>query len=251
MKKNANRLLSGIALTFFLLMPGWSAAQTEAPISTGVDLMSRYVWRGKNLGGSSPSIQPGLEYSAGSFTIGTWGAFSMSDGLTVQETDLFLSYTYKEMVSLTLTDYFLPDEALDNNHYFDFEEDSTGHMMEASMSFNGTEKIPFTLLAAVNFWGADARKADGKKQFSTYLELGFNGSCHEMDYNVFMGFTPTSPDKEKEETGFYGTSAGIINLGVTVSKEIKITDNFSLPVSTSLIVNPQAENIFLVFGFSL
>lgn len=251
MNKNANRILTGLALTVLLLLPGWSAGQTESPFNTGADLMSRYVWRGMNLGGSSPSIQPTLEYTAGSFTIGTWGAFSVSDGLTVQETDLYLCYTFREMVSLTVTDYFLPDEALDNNHYFEFDEDSTGHLLEASVSFNGTEKIPFTLLAAVNFWGADARRADGKKQFSTYLELGFNGSCKELDYNLFMGFTTTSPDKNKEETGYYGTTAGIINLGLTVSKEVKITDKFSLPVSTSLIINPQAENIFLVFGIAL
>lgn len=238
-------------MIFLMLLPGRSKAQTETSFNTGVDLMSRYVWRGLNLGGSSPSIQPTLEYAIGNFTIGTWGAFSMSDGLTVQETDLYLSYNIRDMFTLTMTDYFLPDELLDNNNFFEFEEDSTGHLLEASLSFDGTDKIPFTLLAAVNFWGADAMKADGKKQYSTYLELGFNGKCKDVDYNLFMGFTPTNPDKEKEEIGFYGPSAGVINLGITVSREIPITCKYSLPITTSLILNPQAENIFLIVGISL
>jgi hypothetical protein len=246
-------LLLLISLTIAALMfsPGRVNAQVETSFNTGVDLMSRYVWRGLNLGGSSPSIQPTLEYAAGNFTIGTWGAFSMSDGLTVQETDLYLSYNIKDMFTLTMTDYFLPDETLDKNNYFEFDEDSTGHVLEGSISFDGTEKIPFTFFAAINFWGADARKADGKKQYSTYIELGFNGTCKEIDYNLFAGFTPNSPDEEKGETGFYGNKAGFINLGITISKEIQITDKFSLPVTTSFIINPQAENVFLVFGISL
>jgi hypothetical protein len=244
-------LLISLTIAALMCMPGKASAQIETSFNTGVDLMSRYVWRGMNLGGSSPSIQPTLEFSAGNFTLGTWGAFSMSDGVTVQETDLYLSYSIKEMFSITVTDYFFPDETLSNNHYFEFDKDSTGHLLEGAVSFDGTDKIPFTFLAAVNFWGADAKKADGKNQFSTYLELGFNGRCKEIDYNIFAGFTPNSPDAEKGETGFYADKAGFINLGITISKEIQITDKFSLPVTTSFIVNPQAENVFLVVGISL
>ncbi|NTW24584.1 MAG: hypothetical protein HGA37_07790 [Lentimicrobium sp.] len=251
MKKNTSRILPGIVLAVLMFMSTGLTAQTETSFNAGVDLMSRYVWRGLNLGGSSPSIQPTLEFSVGNLTLGTWGAFSMSDGLTIQETDLYLSYNIKDMFSLTITDYFLPDESLSNNNYFEYDEEKTGHLLEASASFDGTEKIPFTFMAAVNFWGADALKADGKKQYSTYLELGFNGKCKEFDYNIFMGMTPTSPDEEKGETGFYGPYAGVINIGITASKEIQITDKFSLPISTSFIVNPQAENVFLVFGISL
>lgn len=238
-------------LTAFVFIPGLINAQIETSFDAGADIMSRYIWRGLNLGGSSPSIQPSLEFSAGNFTIGTWGAFSFSDGRTMQETDLYLSYNIKEMFTITLTDYFFPDEMAGNNNYFEFDQDSTGHLLEAMISFDGTEKIPFSLMAAMNFWGADARKANGDKQFSTYIELGYNGKCKEVDYKIFAGLTPTSPDEDKEETGFYGEKAGLINLGVTLSKEIQITDKFSLPVSSSFIVNPMTENVFLVFGISL
>lgn len=251
MKKLKIKLLAGTLVSFMLLQASIVTAQVETSFNSGVDVMSRYIWRGLNLGGSSPSIQPTLEYEAGSFAIGTWGAFSMSDGLKVQETDLYLSYNYKDLFSVMITDYFLPVDTLENNNYFEYNEDKTTHLLELSASFNGTEKIPFTLMAAVNFWGADALKSDGKKQYSTYLELGYNGTCKDVDYNIFLGFTPTSPDQEKGETGFYGPYAGVINLGVTASKEIQITDKFSLPVTTSFIVNPQAENVFLVVGISL
>lgn len=251
MEKPITKTFLALTLTLLCLMPGRSVAQVETSLNPGVDFMSRYIWRGLNLGGSSPSIQPSLEFTAGSFTVGSWGAFSTGNGLSLQETDLYLSYTFKEVVSLTITDYFFPNDSVANNHYFEFEENKTGHLLEASASFNGTEKIPFTLMAALNFWGADALKADGKKQYSTYFELGYNGKCKEVDYNVFLGFTPNNPDEEKGETGFYGPDAGIINLGIKASKSLNITDTFSLPVSASFMVNPLAENVFLVVGISL
>jgi len=40
-------------------------------------------------------------------------------------------------------------------------------------------------------------------------------------------------------------------MGVTASKEIKITEKFGLPVPTSFILNPQAKAVHLVFGISL
>ncbi|MDD4603914.1 MAG: hypothetical protein PHF97_08925, partial [Bacteroidales bacterium] len=48
----------------------------------GADLMSRYIWRGLNLGGAGPSIQPSLKLNVGNsnhlFSIGGWGAYTFS-----------------------------------------------------------------------------------------------------------------------------------------------------------------------------
>ena len=51
--------------------------EIKNPISISCDLMSRYVWRGTDFGGS-PSIQPGIEYSKAGFSIGAWGAYAIS-----------------------------------------------------------------------------------------------------------------------------------------------------------------------------
>ena len=134
---------------------------------------------------------------------------------------------------------------------FNYKKKETGHLFELSAKFLGTDRIPFTLQVATNLYGADAKKYNGDNQYSTYIELGYNFGIGETSCNAFLGFTPNKPDTEKEETGYYGSGPGVINLGITGSKEIKITDKFSLPVNASLITNPQAEDIFLVFGISL
>jgi len=238
-----------------LLMAGFGVQAQEkenaATLNVSADIMSRYIWRGLNLGGTSPSIQPCLEFGKGNLAIGAWGAYSFNQAIQSQEVDLYASYTIADLINLTVTDYFLPSE-IDSiqNKYFNYKEDETGHLFEISAKFLGTEKIPVSLLVAANVFGADARKANGDKQFSTYIELGYDFEIKGTECSAFLGFTPTSVDTDKGESGFYGDGPGVINLGLTANREIKITDQFSLPVSTSLITNPQAENIFLVFGIS-
>jgi hypothetical protein len=65
-----------------------------------------------------------------------------------------------------------------------------------------------------------------------------------------MGFNLTNVDRDKGESGFYGDYMGVVNLGLTTTKEIEITNKFKLPLTVSLITNPQAEKIYLVAGFS-
>lgn len=255
MRKNIFSFLSIIIL--IILNSNTLFAQTDStksPISVGCDLMSRYVWRGTDFGGT-PSIQPSISFEKSGFTIGAWGAYSTNfsgnnTGDIYKEADIFVGYTFKKIITLTVTDYFFPNDISDNK-YFDYNNKTTNHVLETSLSFNGTEKLPLTVLLATNVYGADAKKINddgtvGNIQFSTYAELGY--SFKNLD--VFIGTNMTQPDREKGESGYYGDYMGVVNLGVTSSKEIKITKTYSLPLTVSFIINPQSEKIFLVAGFS-
>jgi len=255
------------ALLGFMLMLLASAnsfSQDNSPIQFGADLMSRYIWRGVDLGGESPNIQPGLKVllnskdTIHSFSIGAWGAYNFN---TVnQEADLYITYTFRNIFSFTLSDYYFPGSptyTVSQKKYFRYKNDNTGHVIEPMISFNGTESIPFTLLFAMNVYGADSRKVNtdgtlGDIFMSKYVEVGYKNSIKGVDYNAFVGAAIDDPDEEKGEVGYYGgnKSAGIVNLGVKASKKIKITNDYSLPVQASLISNPEAEKIYIVFGIS-
>jgi len=219
------------------------------PFSVSCDLMSRYVWRGTDFG-ASPSIQPSFEYNKYGVSVGAWGAYTMnlSGG---QEADLYLGYTFNDIVSVTLNDYFFPNEVVEYK-YFNYKNTTTGHIFEISISFNGTEKLPLKVLLATNVWGADAKRleSDGVSvsgnQFSTYAEIGYIFK----EVNIFMGANFTNPDEARGELGFYGNTYGIVNLGISTTKNIQLTEKFSLPLTISLITNPQAEKIYLVAGIS-
>jgi hypothetical protein len=252
MKRFKQFLVTICLLSILFLAESKVYAQTKecnADLKISSSIMSRYVWRGLQLGGAYPSIQPTMEFSKGGLAIGAWGAFS-TNGLQSQEIDLYASYTFaKEMFTFTLTDYFFPGDTVDYN-YFVYEKDATSHLFEASLKFNGTEKIPFTLLLATNIYGADTKKLNGDNTFSSYIELGYETKIKEVELSCFLGSALNAPGDDI--TGFYGnTKTGIINLGVTAAKEIQISDKFSLPISSSLIFNPYAKKIFFVFGFTL
>ncbi len=207
------------------------AAQELTP---GADLVSRYVWRGLDFG-SSPAIQPGLTFSYGDFSIGAWGSLTINDN-KFQEQDIFVSYTIADMFSVTVTDYFFPNDDVAMNNYFEYDEDITGHILEATVKFEGTENLPVWAAFNVNFWGADPDN-------SMYVELGYKGKIKDNSFDVFLGATT--------DAGVYGHTAGVVYFGITGYKDIKISESFSLPVFCRFITNPQNENVHLVFGMSL
>jgi len=264
------KIINHVVITFIAIVCSVNVnfAQDSSKVSLdfGADVVSRYVWRGTQFGGASPSVQPTAELGIGNFVLGTFGAYSLGGLNPFQELDFYAGYSFLDgKVSITVIDYYFPDEST-NYNYLDYDAGTTGHIFEATVSFNGTEKIPFSALVAVNVFGADATRisnapatlnaADGI-QYSTYLELGFTTAIKSVGFDVFLGFNFTDARKSDAVTGYlgesgvYGDDIGVVNFGFTISKEIGITDKFSLPVMTSVISNPQAQTIFMVFGFSL
>ncbi len=243
------------------------AGQSKSHLALGADVVSRYVWRGAMLGGNSPAVQPFLTYNYGGFEAGVWGSFSLSGSNFSQEVDLHISQTFaKGLFTVTLTDYFFPSDT-GNYQYFDYRNQTTGHILEGTFAYNGTDKFPMTFFVATNFFGADAVRIGNDPagpqfnrktgiQYSTYFELGYPFTVKGADINAFIGFNATTPRKADEatgyigESGFYGTGFGVVNLGFTASKAVSLTKKYALPLSVSLMTNPQSGKIFFVFGIS-
>ena len=236
-----------------------------ASINFGADLVSRYVWRGIDLG-NSPAIQPNLSFSWKGFEIGAWGSYAfashqtrvndtlVADAGTYAETDLYLSYSYK-WFTLMVFDYFTVNglDPNNGNRYFDFNKATTGHAFEGSLSFEGPEKFPLQATIGTLFYGADKGKdlmghyGEGTdNNYSTYIELGwkFQLKFLKTELKPFFGGIPYG-------SSWYGPYAGITNLGVTARKDIPFTAQYSLPVRVSIISNPQAQSVFFTFGITL
>jgi hypothetical protein len=224
-----------IIIVFLFLQFSSLKAQTEPlpaiTLSANADLMSRYIWRGLNPG-QVPSIQPGLSASWKNFTLGTWGAYKLA-GPGYQETDFYISKKLGA-VTLAIWDYFsFYDTA--SAEYFNYRKNTTLHVLEAQVLIKGGEKIPFNLLASYFFYGADPSK-------SIYLELQYLFSAGPVDMTLFAGYQPKGT--------YYASKADFVNIGCTAIKKIKITDNFSLPLNLSLIVNPNINSVYIVAGLS-
>jgi hypothetical protein len=53
-------------------------------------------------------------------------------------------------------------------------------------------------------------------------------------------------------TSFYGTDGfAITNLALKATKDIKVTNSFSIPVFAQVAANPCAQKAYFVFGFTV
>ncbi|MGE0079329.1 MAG: hypothetical protein AB7S48_15825 [Bacteroidales bacterium] len=215
--------------------------KTESNLSVdySVDFVSRYLWRGLLFNGN-PNIQPTISLTAGNFSIGSWGSFAASQEYA--EIDLFATYSVGNL-SVTLYDYYNEYESnLDSVDYFNWDKNTTGHLLEGTIAWAGTENFPLSVTLAAFFYGYDTDN-NGDQNYSTYLELGYPVKIGDFNFDLFVGGTLNE--------GFYNDEANIVNVGFKTTKEIEITDKFKLPVSASFVVNPAKDDVFFVVGITL
>ena len=235
-------LLSGIIL--LLLGCNLALAQEEnqkskVSVDYSVDFVSRYVWRGLLFNGN-PNIQPTISLTAGGLTLGSWASFGTSQEYS--EIDLFATYTIGNL-SFTLYDYYNEYESnLDSVDYFNWDKKTTGHLVEGSVNWAGTESFPLSITLASFFYGYDTDE-NGDQNYSAYLELGYPVKIGNYNFDLFAGGALNK--------GFYYHEANIINVGFKTTKEIEITEKFKLPVSATFVVNPAKEDVFFVVGITL
>ena len=214
-----------VAASLFILIAFTPNAKAQE-WSTGLDIYSSYIWRGAKFG-SGPAFQPSIEYSTGGFAIGAWGSINSSTD-EAAEMDMYLAYGFDFGLSIGLTDYYYP-----GTEYFDYSTETGAHALELNLGY----EIGGLSLAG-NYFFNEAGGA-GTAGGEMYFELGYG--FENVDVFLGAGDGWHTPDGE----------FGIVNVGVSTSKEIKITDSFSLPLSGSAILNPTTEQFYIVVGISL
>lgn len=228
-----------IFLFIFLLSLGGNSlkaqeAKDTSPFSFGADLVSRYIFRGLDFG-NSPAIQPAFSFSKNNFTIGAWGSYAFIASPTGIEADLYASYEFDFGLSVGITDYYFPVEMLKlnpdssiapvrNGTYFDY---SNTHYEELNISQSLGN---FTLKGNWGFHNMNN---------ALYFEAGYKFKWIDM----FLGAGNKG----------YTTNEkfNVVNIGITASKDISITEKYAFGISSSLILNPEAEQIHLIFALSL
>jgi hypothetical protein len=235
----------GILAAFFLFFSLNMNSQTNESVSdssgifsAGGDIVSRYIWRGQQLS-ASPAFQPTVSASLGNFTLGAWGSYTFS-AEAMQEADLYLTYTLNN-ISFTVNDYFNPLDSIEGG-YFGWKSGTTRHSLEGVLSVNGPESFPIQFNAGLFFYGND-RDENGKNLYSTYLEVNYTWESGEYSVKPFIGASPF-----KSQYGNDGFQ--VINLGVSVSKDLKVSNTMKIPLNVSFITNPNKESVYMVFGLT-
>lgn len=230
-------------------LAGPAAAQSA---SIGADIVNRYVWRGIDFG-ESMSVQPALTFGVGGFELGAWGSYSISaSGSDANENDLWASFTHElpsgASISVGVTDYYFPGPGATGF------QDGEAHTQEFFASLSGPESLPVSLLAAMV-----QDTEDDEDIYTLYVEAGLSLPTIEgVELGAHAGLVGG-------KSNFYGTpDASLVNLGVTASKALQVSESFALPVTVSYILNTAASysekddgtfdkdaRAYLVFALSL
>lgn len=214
-------------------MPFTAKAQDKVEASVGADLVSGYIWRGQDLGGVS--IQPSLSVGYQGFSLEAWGSAGI-ESKDAKELDLTLGYSTGGF-SVSVTDYWFTGGA----GYLHYGAHNTSHVFEAQL---GYDFGPLSVNWYSNFAGDDGLDKDGDRAYSSYLSLTAPFKLGGLDWTAEIGATPWATD-------FYGANGfAVCDISLGVSKEIKITDSFSLPVFAKATLNPRTEGAYFVFGVS-
>ena len=221
MKKLINNFSSAYKFTLLTVIALMSTNISYSQ-DFGADLVSSYVWRGTQFG-SGAHIQPYMELGSGNFTAGVWGSFPTSANGGGNELDLYLGYDFGP-VALTVTNYTFPGEG---GNYADGEGLFDGDYTE--------------LAASTSIMGVDLSAGYFTEVEALYVELGF--STGAVDIAIGYG-------DDQGNAWYADGGSGIVNMSFSGSKDIQISENYSLPVFGSFILNPEAETAFLVFGIS-
>ncbi len=235
-------LVRNIILFIFLFSTGFAQEKSAINLNFGADLVSRYIWRGMDLGGnpSTPQFQPFVNFDFNlscnhTLTLGAWGSYGFTG--SYNESDLSVKYTFTKedfgTITASVIDFYFPYEQLD---FFNYNSDGTGsHIVEMDLSYDGTADFPIHLLIANNL----VNRTEGDK--TLYAEIGYTVPVNEYSlYFVVGGANGTSVWNQVNEDGFKLT-----NIGVTASKVVKISETFSFPVWVSYVVNPHLKTSYV------
>ncbi len=215
-------------------------ATDSLSIHLSANFQSRHLWRG-SVTCSAWNIQPTVTVSKRNFLVGFWGAYTVDNSYS--EVNLYGSYTIGRF-SVAVLDYFCPDETLKFNRLFDTNQKTTQHTIDATLTYNGTKKLPLSIMISTLVWGDDLSVTNGKNYYSTYIEAGYTWErTPTQKFEFFAGLTPFE--------GYYASSLNLVNIGFSASQTLKVSSTFKLPIFGKIIANPYTQNLYFVFGATL
>ena len=214
-------------------------AQDEVDATISADVVNQYVWRGQELGNSA--FQPTLGIAYKGLSLSAWGSTGLTEAADTKEFDLTLSYTIGGF-NIGVTDYWFNAGLDPQNRYFKYDAHSTNHVFEANIGYDfGVASVQWF----TNFAGNDGVNKDGDRAYSSYFEVSAPFKLASCDWTATAGAVPYATD-------FYGTNGfAVVNLALRATKDIKVTDSFSIPVFAEVMGNPCSQKAFLSFGFTL
>ena len=218
----------------------------DSPVDFTVSLQSNHLWRGLVITDKPMfSVQTIFTVNKSkSLTAGFWGGMAFSnesDGTYYKEINYYVQYAANGF-SIGLWDLF-NTRGVESPDVWDYNKETTGHLLDLRTSYNFGEKFPLTLEADVLLYGSgDSQYANGEfeQRYSTYIQVAYpliQGA--KVDLNTFVG-AGFSFNGDTHLYGDGGENFDIVNVGLTASKVLKLS-TLRIPVSATTMWNPSTK----------
>ena len=247
------------------LANAFSKAAYEVEGTMSVDVMSQYMWRGIDKGGVT--IRPTGKFSWRDISLQVQGTTGF-DKDDAKELNLTLGYQLGP-VNFGVTDYWSSGLDKDGrNLYFAWDAAESGHRYEANVGYT----MPyFSLQAYTMFWGNDFKyssradtdnRTNGKRAFSTYIELRVPFYMGGFDWDLTAGVTPfksaynivpadvNSELQYVEKSYFYASGPACVLASVRATKRLEFGD-IKVPIFAELNTNPYLKRAGLIVGLTV
>jgi hypothetical protein len=213
-------------------------AQDNVETTVSADIVNQYIWRGQDLG--NVALQPTLGIGYKGLSLTAWGSVGLAEAADTKEFDLTLAYTLGGL-NIGVSDYWFNNVGPEPR-YFKYDAHGTNHVFEANIGYDfGLASVQWY----TNFAGNDGTNKDGKRAYSSYAEVAVPFKLATVDWTAKAGVVPYA-------TTSYGTTGfAVTNLSLRATKDIKVTDSFSIPIFGEVVGNPCAQKAYLVLGLTL
>ena len=236
-------VLLAMGLVMSMTVMAQDEIENENKVETTIsgDIVSSYIWRGQDLG--NVSLQPTLGIGYKGLSLTAWGSVGLTNSDDTKEFDLTLAYTTGGF-NIGITDYWFNAGLDPDNRYFMYNAHSTNHVFEANIGYDfGFASLQWY----TNFAGNDGTNKSGKRAYSSYVEASVPFKLATVDWTATVGVIPYATTFYNEWTSGFS----VTNLALKATKDIKITDSFSIPIFGQVVANPRTQKAYLVLGFTL
>ena len=226
-------------ITLFLGAITTTAQEKKFETTVEADVVSQYIWRGQDLG--NVSLQPTLGVGYKGLSLSAWGSVGLSTPTDTKEFDLTLGYTIGGF-NIGVTDYWFSEGLDPEARYFKYDAHGTNHLFEANIGYDfGFASLQWY----TNFAGNDGSNKNAGRAYSSYVEASVPFKLSSTCWTATLGVVPYATTSYKTD-GF-----AVTNVSLRMTKDIKVSDSFSIPVFGQVTANPCSQHAYLVFGLTL
>lgn len=184
------------------------------------------LWNGTNATGNYKELNFFAEFAVQRFKLAFWDTYNYSPG----------------------ADY-------NNKEFFNYRGRTTGRFLDCIASYHFGHKFPLSLTWSTILFGRDRYnlyERDSRNRYSTYVAAEYR--CLDKagwTIDASVGGTFTLAHKDGDRSTFYSDKPGIVDIRATVTKVIRITDKYNLPVHATAMFNPAEDRAYFQVGAQL